>query len=142
MPNLTNDQVLTMYFQSCLNIPYKWGGNNPIQGYDCSGFVQEALATINLDPIGDQTSHSLYDIFKHSTEGTLVKKANFGHLLFFGERKKIRHVAIALNAHTMIEAGGGGSRVTSHNDAIEHNAFVRIRPILRRNDLVAIIKIY
>ena len=82
MPNLTNDQVLTMYFQSCLNIPYKWGGNNPIQGYDCSGFVQEALATINLDPIGDQTSHSLYDIFKHSTEGTLVKKANFGHLLF------------------------------------------------------------
>ena len=41
----------------------------------------------------------------------------------------------------MIEAGGGGSRVTDLENAIKYNAFVRVRPIARRSDLVAVIEV-
>jgi len=134
-----NNDILMMYFQSCLNLPYRWGGNNPVDGFDCSGFIQEALAVIGKDPVGDQTSHGLYEIFK--LDGVIKKNASFGALLFFGNEYKIKHVAIALNETTMIEAGGGGSRVTDLENAIKYNAFVRVRPIARRSDLVAVIEV-
>ena len=134
-----NNDILMMYFQGCLNLPYRWGGNNPVDGFDCSGFVQEALAVIGKDPVGDQTSHGLYEIFK--LDGVTKKNASFGDLLFFGNEHKIKHVAIALNETTMIEAGGGSSRVTDLENAIKYNAFVRVRPISRRSDLVAVIEV-
>ena len=139
---MNNDEILKMYFTSCINIPYRWGGYNPIEGYDCSGFVQDALATIGLDPKGDQTANLLYKFFSQPDNGIIKDIASFGDLLFFGNDKIITHVAIALSNKAMIEAGGGGSKVNDIQDAIKYNAFVRIRPIKNRNDLHAIIKIY
>ena len=139
---MNNDDILKMYFTSCINIPYRWGGYNPIEGYDCSGFVQDALSTIGLDPKGDQTANLLYKFFSQPGNGLIKDIASFGNLLFFGNDKIIRHVAISLSNEAMIEAGGGGSKVNDIQDAIKYNAFVRIRPIKNRNDLHAIIKIY
>mgnify|MGYP003115973644 CR=1 FL=1 len=139
---INKNEILKMYFMSCINIPYKWGGYNPIEGYDCSGFVQDALATIGLDPLGDQTANLLYKFFSQPDNGIIKDIASFGNLLFFGNEKRISHVSISLSEESMIEAGGGGSKVENIQNAIKYNAFVRIRPIKNRNDLYAIIKIY
>ena len=136
---MTNKESLMMFFQSVLGTPYKWGGNNCLQGYDCSGFVQDALAVIGVDPKGDQTSNDLYNFFKDIQELN-PKNISFGCLLFFG-KEKVTHVAIALNNKQMIEAGGGGSKTTTFQDAMKINACVRIRPINRRSDLLHVIKI-
>jgi len=128
--------ILIMFFQSSLNINYKWGGDNPFEGFDCSGFVQEALSAIGLDPPGDQTSDALYRYFKNPLKAR-QNILQFGSLLFFGTEKKIKHVAIALNHNEMIEAGGGGSKTKTIDDAIRDKAYVRIRQIKRRSDLVA-----
>jgi cell wall-associated NlpC family hydrolase len=132
---MNNKEILTMFFYSVMGLPYKWGGMNPISGLDCSGFVQEALSTIGLDPAGDQTADALYRYFSSDKLG---KKniTQFGSLLFFGSESAITHIAIALNDKIMIEAGGGGSKTLTKDDAIAQNAYIRIRPINRRKDLV------
>ena len=102
---MNNDDILKMYFTSCINIPYRWGGYNPIEGYDCSGFVQDALSTIGLDPKGDQTANLLYKFFSHPQHGVVKDIASFGNLLFFGNDKIITHVAIALNDKARLKQG-------------------------------------
>ena len=122
---------------SYLHLPYKWGGDDPIQGFDCSGLVQELLAIFGMDPKGDQTAQALYNYFKdNSNEGP----RDVGTLIFFGRNKNsIGHIGLMLSEHSMIEAGGGGSRTNNLDDAAKQNAYVRIRPFNHRRDVVAIL---
>lgn len=131
-----------IFVQLCmqfLNIPYRWGGDDPIKGYDCSGLVQELLAMIGIDPKGDQTAQGLYDHFNSTSD---VNKLNMttGSLCFYGEStSKISHVGMILDDDYMIEAGGGGSKTNSLDDAAAQNAYIRIRPFTTRRDLVAVL---
>lgn len=125
--------MMVMYAQYFIKTPYVWGGNN-YSGYDCSGFVQEALASVGLDPKGDQSAQTLYDYFSQRWD----EKLNRGSLLFFGRSKKeITHVALAVSRNFMIEAGGGGHLITNEATARAANACIRIRPIDNRSDLVS-----
>lgn len=122
---------------SLLNTPYKWGGSNPHDGYDCSGFIQELLAVIGKDPRGDQDAQTLYNFFVKSGEWDVF--SGKGSLLFFGKenlgKKEISHIAMAISDDLMIECGGGDRYTVSLIDALKRNAKVRIRPI--RKDLIA-----
>ncbi len=130
--------IATNYAASFLGLPYIWGGDHPMNGYDCSGLVQEILASVGLDPEGDQTAQTLYhELLK---AGAIEQFAPFqtGSIFFFGKNKdSISHVAFGMSGREMIEAGGGGSKTKTTKDAIAQKAFVRIRPIDRRKDLVA-----
>jgi len=126
------------YAMNFLGTPYRWGGNSPTLGYDCSGFVQELLASEGIDPPGDQTAQALADFIQ--TKGITVQLPIMGSLLFFGKSKtQITHVAVAISPFQMIEAGGGDSTTVTNEIADKQGAMVRIRPISRRNDLVLII---
>lgn len=130
------DQLLYEYAISLLGTPYRWGGDDPLQGFDCSGLVIELLQSAGVLPYGfDTTSQGLYDLFKK--QGVLSEKT-FGSLAFFG-RGSISHVGFMLDDFRMIEAGGGDSRTITTIDAAKNNAFVRIRPLTWRSDLVALI---
>lgn len=131
-------ELLLDYAFHFIGLPYRWGGDDPINGYDCSGFVQECLASVGMDPPGDQTAQALHDHF-------LVSSATSdpvpGSLAFFGkDASRITHVAIVLDSKSMIEAGGGGSKTVSLEAAAAQNAFIRVRPIASRKDLVAILR--
>lgn len=108
-----------------------------MEGYDCSGLVQDLLAMIGMDPKGDQTAQALFDYFKtRSDEGP----RDLGTLVFYGPSPlKITHVGMMLDDQTMIEAGGGGSKTTTLQEAIRSNAFVRLRPFNYRPDIVGIL---
>lgn len=137
---MNNKECLLMAIQATLNVPYKWGGYNPVDGYDCSGFVQDMMSTVGLDPPGDQTSNMLMDYY--SKNGTEIGVPEFGALIFFGRSKeRATHVSIALNERSMVEAAGGGSKTKTLEDAKKHNAFVRITNINRRKDILKIIKL-
>lgn len=131
---------LVDYGKLFMGIPYKWGGSHPAEGYDCSGFVQELLASQGIDPKGDQTAQMLFT--KFIDEDGLISPAKISRndLLFFGKSKdSITHIAIAVTPKTMLEAGGGGSATNNVKDAISHQAMIRVRPI--RNDLVAVLRV-
>tara|TARA_B100000131_G_C18105345_1_gene607557 strand:+ start:289 stop:711 length:423 start_codon:yes stop_codon:yes gene_type:complete len=131
-------ELMLNYAKSFIGTPYVWGANGG-GAFDCSGYVQEVLSCIGLDPKGDQTAQKLYDFFIKKSRGSGIQK---GSLLFWGKNvKSISHVSIALDFYHHIESGGGNSRTKTVADALTQNAMVRIRPISKRSDLISAIKI-
>lgn len=126
--------LLVRYAMQFVGTPYLWGGNNPVEGFDCSGLAIEILNAFGFK-IPDQAASDLY---LWCLTGNFIKEARPGALVFFGKDGKIGHVGIVLNRDLMIDAGGGGSDVTSKEAAAKSNAFVRIRPMKHRKDLVAV----
>lgn len=133
-------EILRSYALSFLHRPYRWGGDDPISGLDCSGLTQEILASIGMDPPGDQTAQSLFDHFSHNGS---YNSWGVGALAFYGKSaKEITHVGFCVDNYRMVEAGGGDSTTISLTEAIKRNAFVRIRLIKARKDLIAVIRPY
>jgi peptidoglycan DL-endopeptidase CwlO len=129
---MTKDAIL-----SFLNIPYVWGGKNPLTGLDCSGLVEQILRQLGIDPPGNQNSQAFYTHFSTKGVGSIL---DFGALCFYGPSvSTINHIAFMINENQVIEAGGGGSATKTVEDAKLIGAFVRVRPFDHRKDLVAII---
>ena len=136
---MLKDPLLYDYAMSHVGLPYRWGGDDPIKGFDCSGLVIELLQSVGVLPNRyDATAQSLY--LDLEAESETLKKPTFGALLFFGEGlRDISHVGFAMDEFRMLEAGGGGSKTTSQDAAADQNAYIRVRPIKIRKDLVAIL---
>lgn len=120
------------YAMSFVGQPYRWGGDDPMSGLDCSGLCIEILQSAGVFPHGqDTTADGLRSYY--STGKT--KSPSFGALAFFG-KDKATHVGFMLNDLSMLEAGGGGSNTNTLADAINQNAYVRIRPYNTRKDFL------
>ncbi len=129
-------EVLIQELEDCMHVPYKWGGNNPLEGFDCSGLVCWGLKRIGILGLHDDiTAQSLMKRFWDYRVPDPVR----GALLFFGPAlNDVRHTAIAISEKMMIEAGAGTSKVLTREDAIRESAMVRRQPIFSRKDLVAV----
>lgn len=137
MNSISVIQSMLQYGMCFIGTAYRWGGDDPIDGFDCSGFVQELLSSVGMDPSGDQTAQGLYDMFRYRS---LVDKKGPGAIAFYGKSiHEIKHVAMMLNECQILEAGGGGSKTIDRASAASANAFVRVRPVNRRPDLVAVL---
>ncbi len=133
-------QLTKDYAMRFVGLPYRWGGDDPINGFDCSGLTIEILQSKGLLPRGfDAPAKGLYNHFLKQA-GTVVGLRNLGALAFFGKSiNEITHVGFMLDEKRMLEAGGGGSATTNDQTAANQNAFVRVRPLTWRKDLVAIL---
>lgn len=89
-----------------VGIPYRWGGNNVVDGMDCSGFVR---AVYNLCGISiPRTSREQF------TTGDAVTKDDLrdGDLLFFGASEdKINHVGIYVGGGRFVHAPRRGEDI-------------------------------
>ena len=130
---------LIQYAMSFCGTPYIWGGDDPIKGFDCSGFVQEILASSGIELPKDFTADGLYHYLIVNGEG-FEGPAQAGALAFFGKASRITHVGFMLDDYRMIEAGGGDSRTTDEEVAARKNAYIRVRSIFLRKDLKAIVR--
>lgn len=117
--------------------PYRWGGDDPVAGFDCSGMVVEILkSTGQLPRDGDWTAQSLFDLFKYQ----IVVVARSGCLVFWGQDlKSITHIEMMIDDFRTIGASGGGSRTLTEQDAIRQNAYIKIRPLEGRKNPVSIV---
>ena len=115
-----------------LGKPYYWGGDDPMQGFDCSGFVIEILKSVGKLPrSGDWTADGLWDLFPAKraipTRGCLVFwKNSSGRMI---------HVEYCLSDELSIGASGGGSRTTTEQAAINSNAYIKVRPFRSRSNI-------
>jgi len=112
---------------------YKWGGDDP-SGFDCSGFQIEILKAVGVLPRRyDCTAADLFNKFKKFT----VREPYPGCLVFWENRRtgKIVHVEIMVTKNCSLGASGGGSKTLTVQDAIKHNAFIKVRDIHTRTGI-------
>jgi len=107
-----------------VGIPYRWGGDNVVEGMDCSGFVR---AVYNL--CGLSIPRTSRDQFK---AGDLVEKDDLkdGDLVFFGSSAdKINHVGIYVGGGKFVHAPRRGEEIgiTAVNDSYFEKHFAGAR---------------
>lgn len=133
------NEHLQQYALRFVGVSYIWGGDDPMRGFDCSGLAQELLLAFGAHPHPgrDYTAQGLYD---HFAKAGQYNATEIGALAFYGkDYRTITHVGIVVFPDLILEAGGGGSRTKTNADAIEQNAYVRLRPLKARRDLVTCI---
>jgi len=138
-------EILEKYAYELIGIPYQWGGDDPMAGFDCSGLTIELLQSVGIFPHKeDATSQGLYDRYSVGLRGRLLdthETPEFGDLGFYGSNDQaIIHIVFFMDHYRVLEAGSGGRRIKTVEDAIKYNAFTRIRPYKHRGDLVAIVR--
>jgi len=125
------------YAWAFLGTPYRWGGDDPMDGFDCSGFVIEILTAIGKLPRGyDTTAAGLFRRFPRAGMGRP------GNLVFWhaaSDKQRIVHVEFCLDNMLAIGASGGGSKTTTIEAAIRSNAFIKIRPIRSREHVAGFV---
>lgn len=131
-----NKTILLSLAIKLIGIPYKWGGNNPLTGYDCSGLCNDLLRAQGI--VGnrqDLTAYGLHNFLVNTRKWRKSEICDLGDIIFYGPNVKgIRHCAMALDQNFMIEAGGGDSTTLTLEQAQQKNANVRIRQIDYRKD--------
>jgi peptidoglycan DL-endopeptidase CwlO len=85
-----------------LGIPYRFGGESPINGFDCSGLVRWAYRGVGVD-----LPHSSYALYG---EGRRIARGRMrtGDLLFF---EGLGHVGLYLGRGRMVHAPQTGRNV-------------------------------
>lgn len=115
--------------------PYVWGGEGPV-AYDCSGLVQAILRAGKVDPPGDQTADLLY---RHFLKEGKKCAPQLGALAFFGTAERVVHIGWCVDQYLVLNAAGGSSHVNTIAMAEKINASVKVEPLSKRGNLVAII---
>ncbi len=127
----TLDHLINSY----LGIPYIWGGDNPLEGFDCSGLACEILRAHGKLDKTDYSAAGLFELFKDNQ----TKDYKRGCLAFYGKSlTSINHVAVLISPTTIIEAGGGNSECINVDVAAMRGACVRLRPVNYRKDLLVV----
>jgi cell wall-associated NlpC family hydrolase len=107
----TKTQEVLMNALSLTGIKYKYGGNSPETGFDCSGFVRYVFsqaANLTLPP----TARAISQL------GQTVKKEELqpGDLVFFNTLKSaFSHVGIYIGDNKFIHAPSSGKTVRVEN---------------------------
>jgi cell wall-associated NlpC family hydrolase len=128
--------VVVEYAKHFIGIPYAWGGDDPMAGFDCSGFVVEVLHAVGKLQARDYSAHDLYTLFKPN----IVVLGYAGCLAFWlDDAGHAVHVMVLVDNAHVIGASGGGSKTTSLPEAIRDNAFIKMRPLSYRKGTPVIV---
>ena len=102
---------VTSYAQSLIGTPYKYGGNSPDRGFDCSGFVDHVYRhTLGISL--PRSSDKISQFGRPISTGELRP----GDLVFFNTlRRKYSHVGIYLGGDRFIHAPSSGGRVRTED---------------------------
>lgn len=132
-------RLLREYVLSFLGVRYTFGtvaggGDDPLSGFDCSGFASEILRAAGVVTYNYRDTAA--GIHANLTRlGAMSVQDTEGAFSFYGQTwKEISHVGWCLSSYLMIEAGGGDSSTVTESESSRRNAFVRIRPIHYRRD--------
>jgi cell wall-associated NlpC family hydrolase len=105
-------------------LPYRWGGDDPMEGFDCSGLVIEILKSVGLLPKhGDWTAADLWRYFNDRP----IDSPRKGCLVFYGDPPT--HVEFCINRYFSIGASGGGRASVDEAAASRMNAYIKVRPM-------------
>ncbi|MBS0432500.1 MAG: C40 family peptidase [Proteobacteria bacterium] len=104
-PQTANDVLFRAI--GLVGTPYRWGGNTPQSGFDCSGLVDYVFRT-SAGVVLPRRSGQIADV-----DAPRVKSDRLapGDLLFFGSRRHVNHVAIYVGEGRFVHAPNTGGTV-------------------------------
>lgn len=89
-----------------LGKPYRYGGDSPQRGFDCSGLVHYAFSQAGIQT--PRTTQTLY-----ATTFTVAPSAlQEGDLLFFRIEGKVSHVGLFVGGKKFVHAPSSGKKVS------------------------------
>ena len=91
---------------SMVGLPYRYGGADPGEGFDCSGLVHYTYTSNGLAV--PRTSRSQFDASRMIS----LEDAAEGDLLFFRDQEKLSHVGIYLGDGRFVHAPSSGKTVS------------------------------
>jgi len=101
-PNLPLGKQIADYGVEFVGIRYKWGGNSPSTGFDCSGFVTYIMRQYNIN-LTRTASGQYKDNGTHILKSDLVP----GDLVFFSSNgRTVTHVGIYIGDGKFVHASG------------------------------------
>ncbi len=102
----TPEQVISIA-KSMIGVQYRYGGNTPKTGFDCSGLVYFSYLQVGITL--PRTSSAQYKASKPVSKKSIRR----GDLLFFRiHRRKISHVGIYLGNNQFVHAPSSGKKVS------------------------------
>lgn len=102
IPEPTRAELAVRYALDAVGTPYRWGGESPSSGFDCSGLVRWAYGRVGVDL--PHSSYALYGEGRRVREG----KMEPGDILFF---EGLGHVGLYLGSGRMVHAPQTGRNV-------------------------------
>jgi len=124
-------ELAVEYAKAFIGLPYIWGGDDPIKGFDCSGLILEVLQAVGIIPHGyDTTADGLYRRFSAN-----LTRPGPGTLVFWlNSSGRAVHVEMMIDEGHVIGASGGGWATITAEEAARQNAFIKIRPLNYRGE--------
>ncbi|HEY8520204.1 MAG TPA: C40 family peptidase [Gammaproteobacteria bacterium] len=86
--------------------PYRYGGADPREGFDCSGLVFYTYSHAGL-----RVPRTSQELFK-SARKIALREANAGDLMFFQDQEKLSHVGIYVGDGLFVHAPASGQTVS------------------------------
>lgn len=107
----TAPENLTAYARSLVGIPYKYGGNSPETGFDCSGFVGHVFSR----SLGISLPRSTNEI-NHFGQTVETDELRPGDLVFYNTlQRAFSHVGIYLGEDRFVHAPSSGGSIRVDN---------------------------
>ena len=97
--------AVAMRALSMIGVPYKYGGADPREGFDCSGLVYYAYTSNGL--FSPRTSQEQFSAARKIP----LEQAAAGDLLFFRDQERLSHVGIYLGEGRFVHAPSSGDAV-------------------------------
>jgi cell wall-associated NlpC family hydrolase len=92
--------------RSTIGTPYKWGGNSPQRGFDCSGL----MSYVHKNALGLKIPRTAANQ-RDKSRTINYNQLQPGDMLFFKTGKKTNHVGVYIGNRKFIHAPSGGKRV-------------------------------
>jgi len=92
---------------SLVGTPYRYGGNTPKGGFDCSGLV----GYVYLDVAGIALPRSAADMSRIDAQDVKREELASGDLVFFREHRRVNHVGIYVGENRFVHAPNEGGTV-------------------------------
>ena len=119
--------LMTKIAHSTIGATYKWGGNNPQQGFDCSGlmkYVHENALGINIPRTAAQQ--------RDKSRTISYAELQPGDMLFFKTGRNSNHVGIYVGSRKFVHAATGSKhvKIASMDSSYWHSRFVKFGTFL------------
>lgn len=112
---------------STIGAPYKWGGNNPQQGFDCSGL----MSYVHKNALGIKIPRTAAQQ-RDSSRTISYAQLQPGDMLFFKTGRNSNHVGVYVGNREFVHAATGSKKVrkVSMDNPYWHKRFVKFGTFL------------